>query len=393
MIQEQKYGDWSLGIHQRLSSKRIPFSGSIEVTRRCNNQCLHCYNNLSIGDTKAREKELTVHEYRRIIDEIVDAGCLWLLLTGGEIFIRKDFFDIYSYARHKGLLITLFTNGTLISSEIADQLTQFPPFSIEITIYGRTKATYEAITKIPGSYERCINGINLLMDRNLPLKLKTMAITRNHHEIHELKRFVEEGFGLELKFDAMINPRLDCSQSPLDVRLTPAEVVEMDLLYPERAAEWKRFANQFNNVNIHPDRSNNLYVCGAGNNSFAIDPYGRLSLCVLSSADSYNLRKGSFKEGWTNYLPAERQKKASRQTKCTTCELKSMCGMCPANSELECSDKETPVDYLCQVAHLRAYALDLPKAPHGECEYCEGGSGYAEMMETVKDLRRAGFHT
>ena len=141
-MKDQEYGDWSLGVHQRLSAKRIPISGSIDVTQRCNNQCLHCYNNLSAGDQKASEVELTFDEYRRIIDEIVDAGCLWLLFTGGEIFLRKDFLDIYTYAKRKGLLITLFTNGTLITADIADYLAQLAPFSIEVTLYGRTKDTY-----------------------------------------------------------------------------------------------------------------------------------------------------------------------------------------------------------------------------------------------------------
>jgi radical SAM protein with 4Fe4S-binding SPASM domain len=386
-MEYQEYGDWSLGVHQRVSTKRVPISGSIEVTQRCNNQCLHCYNNLPAGDPRARAEELSLDEYRRIIDELVDAGCLWLLFTGGEIFVRKDFFDIYTYARRKGLLITLFTNGTLITSDIAAQLAQTPPFYIEITIYGATPKTYESITGVPGSYARCIHGINLLMDRSLPLKLKTMAITRNRHEIDDMKRLAQDSLGLEFKFDAMINPRLDCSKSPLDVRLTPADVVKLDLLDPERAAEWKQFAGRFNRAVDHPDRENQLYVCGAGNNSFAIDPYGRLSVCVLSSAHSYNLRNGSFKEGWHNFLAAERRKKTLRQTKCTACSLKSMCGMCPANSELECSDQEAPVDYLCQVAHLRAYALDLPTAPHGDCEYCEGGSRYEQMIRTAKELQ------
>lgn len=386
-MEEQKYGDWSLEVHQRISGKRIPIGGSVEVTQRCNNKCIHCYNNLAAGDTKAKDTELSLEEHYRIIDDITEAGCLWLLFTGGEIFLRNDFLDIYTYAKRKGLLITLFTNGTLITADIADYLAQLPPFSIEVTLYGSTQMTYESITGVPGSYDRCLRGIRLLMDRNLPLKLKTMAITHNKHELKEMERFVEEDFGLEFKFDAMINPRLDCSQSPLDVRLTPAEVVELDLSYPERASEWKRFADRFNNADIHPDRANNLYVCGAGNNFFAIDPYGRLSVCVLSSIDSFDLRHGSFKEGWNTYLAVERQKRASRKTKCTNCGLKSMCGMCPANSELECADAEAPVDFLCQVAHLRAYALDLPIAAHGECQYCPGGSRYEEMIETAGGLK------
>jgi len=387
MIKEQQYADWSLGVHQRLSSKRVPISGTIELTQRCNNQCIYCYNNLSAGNQKAREKELTFDEYRRILDEIADAGCLWLLFTGGEIFIRRDFLEIYTYARQKGFLITLFTNGTLISPEIANQLAQISPFSIEITIYGYTKETYESITEIAGSYERCIHGIKLLMDHQLPLKLKTMAITANRHEIQDMKQFVEEDLGLEFKFDPIINPRLDCSQSPLDVRLTPAEVVELDLRYPDRSSEWKDFADRFTNPAIESRSPTYLYICGAGNQSFALDAYGKLRLCVLSSNDSFDLKKGSFKEGWETYLASERQKKASRITKCTSCRIKSMCGMCPANSELECSDSEAPVDYLCRVAHLRSYALDLPIAPHGACEYCPGGSRYEEMMETAEGLK------
>lgn len=383
----QEYNDWSLEVHQRISSKRIPVSGSIELTQRCNNHCIHCYNNLSVGDRKARQGELSSNEWCGILDELSDAGCLWLLLTGGEIFIRKDFLDIYNYARQKGLLITLFTNGTLITREIADKLTRLPPFSIEITIYGHAQETYESITQTPGSYGQCINGIRLLMDRKLPIKLKTMATTCNHHEIHELKRFVEQDLGLEFRFDAMLNPRRDCSHSPLDVRLTPEEVVELDLKYAERAAEWKHFAERFFKPENENGYQSNLYDCGAGNNSFAIDPYGNLRLCILSSTSVYDLHEGSFMEGWEKHLAAVRRKKALRHTKCTRCRLKSMCGMCPANGELECADKEAPVDFLCQVAHLRAYALDLPVPPHGECEYCEGGRGYAEMIETARGLR------
>ncbi|NIO49814.1 MAG: hypothetical protein GTN73_10330 [Candidatus Aminicenantes bacterium] len=80
------------------------------------------------------------------------------------------------------------------------------------------------------------------MERGLPLKLKTMALTINKHEIWQMKRFVEEELGLEFKFDAMINPRIDCSQSPLNARLTPEEVVALDLLDPKRVTEWRKFA-------------------------------------------------------------------------------------------------------------------------------------------------------
>ncbi len=388
MIQTLEYADWSRAVHRRIANKRVPISGCIEVTQRCNNQCVHCYNNLPAADGHARDRELTLDEHCRIIDEIAAAGCLWLLLTGGEPFVRQDFLEIYGYAKRKGLLLTLFTNGTLITPAIADYLARFPPFAIEITLYGSTRQTYESITGVQGSHERCLNGIRLLMDRKLPLKLKTMVITRNRHEIAAMKRFAEDGLGLEFKFDAMVNPRRDCSQSPLDVRLTPAEVVALDLQDPGRVAEWKCFARQFNKPRLPIQRADNLYLCGGASSSFAIDPYGRLTACVLSSDGAYDLRMGSFRQGWEKHLFSVRQKKITRQTKCTNCQINAMCGMCPANGELECADAEAPVDFLCQVAHLRAYALGLDLAPHGKCEYCQGGRRYEEMMQMVQALKK-----
>jgi radical SAM protein with 4Fe4S-binding SPASM domain len=113
-----------------------------------------------------------------------------------------------------------------------------------------------------------------------------------------------------------------------------------------------------------------LYHCGGGVHTFGIDPYGKLKICELSCGDGYDLREGSFNDGWETYLLKLRKKKITRQTKCIHCEIKAMCGMCPANAELENRDPEEPVDFMCQVAHLRAKALGISVKPHGECEYC-----------------------
>ena len=193
----------------------MPLQVSIEVTRRCPLECLHCYNNLPMGDVEAKQRELSREEHFRMLDELVEMGCFWILYTGGEIFARKDFLEIYTYAKKKGFLITLFTNGTIINEQIADYLAEWPPFAIEITLYGRTRETYEALTAIPGSYDRCLHGIKLLKDRGLPLKLKTVATSVNKHEILAMKHFAEQELGVEFKTDGQINPRIDCSQSPV----------------------------------------------------------------------------------------------------------------------------------------------------------------------------------
>ena len=363
------YADFSLGLHQRLLAHRVPILGTIEVTRRCPSDCVHCYNHLPMGDKEARHRELTFEEHCRILNALAEAGCLWLLFTGGEIFARRDFLDIYTYAKNKGFLITLFTSGISITPKIADYLVEWRPFSIEISLYGMSKETYEKITRTPGSYDKCMRGIHLLRKRGLPLKLKTMAITLNKHEVWEMKQFTEEKLGLEFRFDGLINPCIDWSESPLAVRLSPKEVVELDLRDPKRVKEWKRFAEEFNGPVHPPEHFDGLYNCGGGINSFAIDPYGKLGICVLSRS-GYDLRSGSFQKGWENFIRDLRHRKITRLTKCVKCEIKAMCGMCPCNADLENRDCEEPVDFLCEVAHLRAKALGFSVKPHGECEYC-----------------------
>jgi radical SAM protein with 4Fe4S-binding SPASM domain len=386
-MEVKEYANWTIGVHRRSVVNRVPVGGAIEVTHRCNNKCVHCYNNLPLNHKEARRKELTYEEHCRILDEIAELGCLWLLFTGGEIFARKDFLDIYTYAKQKGLLVTLFTNGTLITSEIADYLMQWRPFNIEITLYGGTRKTYEQVTGVPGSFDRCMRGIRLLVERKLPLKLKTVAIASNKHELWDMKRFVEDELGLEFKFDALINPRCDCSQGPLDVRLSPEEVVKLDLQDPQRVDEWRNLLKRNSNFSNMGKNAKTVWQCGSGLNTFAIDPSGMLRMCILSQNDGYDLGKGNFKEGWEQFLYKLRQKKVSKETKCLSCAIRDMCGSCPANADLECRDEEAPVDFLCQVAHLRAYCFGIPVPSHGDCEYCKGGSRYTEMMRTVNKIR------
>jgi radical SAM protein with 4Fe4S-binding SPASM domain len=361
------------------------------VTNRCPLNCAHCYNNLPMSDFVARARELTTEEHYRLLDELADLGTLWLLFTGGEIFARRDFLDIYTYAKTKGFIITLFTNATMITEAIADYLAQWRPFNIEITLYGATRETYEALTRIPGSYDLCMRGIRLLLARNLPVSLKTVAVSINKHEIPAMRAIAEE-LGVHFKFDAMMNPRIDCSASPLAVRLAPHEIVELDLEDPSRVAEWRRFTKEFEPpVPVETDgEMPPLYDCGGGLNSFAVDPYGDLSICVLSHVDRYNVRDGSMSEGWAEFMPALRERKITRPTKCTTCALKSLCGSCAAMGELENGDAEMPVDFLCHVAHLRAMTFDIPVRAHGACEYCAGGERH-EMVRMTAEALRAGY--
>ena len=380
------YADLSRSIHEHYSGQRAPLEVSIEVTRRCPLECLHCYNNLPMGDMEAKQRELTKEEHFKVLDELVEMGCFWLLYTGGEIFARKDFLEIYTYAKTKGFLITLFTNGTLVTEKIADYLVEWPPFAIEITLYGRTKETYEQLTQIPGSYERCLRGIKLLRERGLPLALKTVATSVNKHEVLAMKKFAEEELGVEFKFEGQINPRIDCSQSPLAVRLLPEEVVALDLQAPKGLSEYRRLAKRDMENPPNLAHGDTVYFCGGGVKAFAINAYGEMGICVISQQETFDVRRSGLKPAWEHSLREVRARKRTRVTKCVECRIQSLCGMCPANGEMENGDRESPVDFLCHIAHLRAAAIGVEVPAHGQCEFCAGGSQHAKVLDSARRI-------
>jgi radical SAM protein with 4Fe4S-binding SPASM domain len=344
--------------------KRIPLSGTIELTHRCNSRCVHCYANKPTGDPSEKERELTYDEICGLLDQLAHLGCLWILFTGGEPLIREDFADIYQYAKQKGFLINLFTNGTRITAAMADLLAEFPPRTIEISLYGATQETYEKMTRCRGSFEACLHGIRLLWERNLPLKLKTVITTVNKHEFHQIAEFVD-ALGLEFRFDAMINARIDHQADVTRFRLSPSEVLELDLADPRRGSEYVSLYNKMAGVERSSDT---LFQCGAGLNSFHVDPHGRLSLCTLMREPSYDLRHGSFQEGWNHFIPSIRQQEIKTKTRCTNCHLISVCDQCPGWAQLENGDPERPVEYLCRVTQLRAKCYGIPLAASPETD-------------------------
>jgi len=366
-VEQRAYAEFSLGVHRRAHARRLPVDAVIELTHRCPLACVHCYNNLPPGDRAAAGRELSTEEHFRLIDEIAEAGALWVLLTGGEVLTRGDFAEIYLHAKRRGLLVILFTNGVLLTPALADLLAEYRPFYTEITLYGSTAETYERVTRVPGSFARCLRGIRLLRERAVPLRLKSMLLTINQHERESMRRLAEEEFGCAFKVDPMIHGRLDGGAEPLRYRLSAERIVAIDREDPARAAEWRRLAARLGGA---AGGERTRYRCGGGTMAFTVDPYGMLRLCSLSAGEGFDVRRGGFRAGWEEWMPCIRGAEITRRTKCTDCSLAPLCGMCPAQGMLAGGDGETPVDFLCRVAHLRARAFGMEIAPHGPCEYC-----------------------
>ncbi len=348
VIPQLGYGEFSDWLHKRVGDQRIPIAGSLEVTMRCNLRCQHCYIPLEQRADRV-EPEMSKAEIQRILDEITDAGCLWLLLTGGDPFLRSDFLDIYLYAKRKGLLLNIFTNGTLITPKIADFLADWRPFGMEITLYGATKETYERVTGIPGSYERCRRGIELLLKRNLPLKLKTMVMTLNQHELGQMQALAAN-YGLNFRFDPILHTALDSSHRPNAFRLSPEEIVAIEKGDPERSRLWP---HRINTALQTPTGDRRVFLCGAGKLGFHIDAIGRLCLCISARDPFYDLRSGTFQEGWEKFIPSVINRQYTSDFECINCNLRTSCPQCAVTATLENGVSDKPTPFLCQIAHLR----------------------------------------
>lgn len=347
-IPELRYSNFSRHFHFKKENERLPLEGGIEVTSHCNLNCRHCY----IKDNSINN-ELSFKECCRIIDELTDAGCLWLTFTGGEPFVRKDFLDIYTYAKKKGLLIVIFTNGTLITPEIADYLKEFKPFYLEISLYGMSRETYKNVTGSADNYDKCMDAISLFMERNVLFRLKSVLIKENKHEIFNMKGFAKK-LGVDFRFDFLINPRIDGGKEPCKTRLTPEEGVSMEMADEEVRREWEK---AFIEENIEQDLDPDLqFSCGAGQNLFNIDSRGNLQICNMVRFINYDLKHGTFKESW-NRFPEILSRKKNGKNKCSTCSLAHLCNICPGWSMMEHGNEEALVEYVCEITHLRAKAI------------------------------------
>jgi radical SAM protein with 4Fe4S-binding SPASM domain len=369
-------------------ARRIPVQGTIEPTFRCNLACVHCYVNEPAGAADVRAREMTTARAKALVDEVVEAGCLSLLLTGGEVLVRPDFPEIYRHAVAAGLRVTVFTNGTMVTEEIADLFDRHRPLAIEITLYGMTAETYDRVTRVPGSFARCLQGIDRLLARGLRVKLKTMALTWNVHEIPAMRAFAREK-GCEFQHDGILNPRVDCGASRTgELRLTPAQVVALDLDDPEQARILKEACDEALSADHSGPGDEHVYSCGAGRNTFTVDPYGSLQLCQLSRRNGYDVKAGTFDQGWNHHLPALRARTWQSNDVCRRCSLISLCASCAGASELEHGDPETIVAHFCEVTHLRTFALSTAVAGHvADATCCLGAGGKAVAAGSPGSVR------
>ena len=271
--------------------ERFPFSCQWEITCRCNLHCVMCYTDCFNRPDSIRQ-ELATADILRIMDELAEAGTLELCLTGGEPLARPDFFQLYEHAIQCGFLVTVFTNGTLITEAHADRFAALRPHCIELSLHGITRETFERVTLGQGSYNRCLLAIGLLLDRQIPLVLKSTAMTLNYQEILAIKQYVASLGRVTYKLGEEMRPELDGNVAPFQYALTEQDLRELNR---QDLDLWRDACRR---ESVEPS------LCRSGMQRFHIDAYGQLQLCSGNRAESYDLRTGSFRRGFFESLPA-----------------------------------------------------------------------------------------
>ena len=347
---------------KKMKNQRNLVSFDLEITARCNNNCRHCYINLPVSDAQAKSKELKLSQIKDIVDQAVDLGALWCLITGGEPLLRKDFFDIYLYLKKKGLLVSVFTNAVLIKDAHIRFFKKYPPRDIEVTVYGINQEIYERVTRKKGSFQKFIRGLNLLLKNGIKVRFKAMAIRSNVTQLKEISDFCRQRTKDYFRFDPFLHLRFDGDKKKNEEikseRLLPSEIVDIEQQDSERFSALEKNCAKLINPEFSYINCNHLFHCGTGNGSFTVSYDGFFRLCSsLWHTDCiYDLKKGRLRDVWHNFVPKVRDMRSNRKEfleKCRICSLVNLCIWCPAHSHLETGYLDTPVDYFCEVAYAR----------------------------------------
>lgn len=330
---------------EKCRTNNIPFAVILELTYRCNLICKHCYTR------KEKRAELTIEKIKDILDQLVECGTFYINYTGGEIFLRSDFFDILSYAKKKGFFQVLLTNGTFINSESINFLKEIKPQGVEISLLGATPQTHDSITGVQGSFRKALEAIRLLRKNNIFVYSKTTLMKSNVHEYKKIKSLAV-GMGAYPRISAGILPRFDGSTEPQT--------------YAINLEDRKRFLNNdildesFNTLIEDGDATSSL-TCKAGRCLACINPYGDVSPCVVLPVKLGNIHDAPFKEIWHNKehdtLNELRNLNESDLEKCMTCREKDICVRCTGAAYLEHKSLCTPSSLACIDAQWKSYLL------------------------------------
>jgi radical SAM protein with 4Fe4S-binding SPASM domain len=329
------------------------YTSTIELTERCNFSCIHCYNRpKDITCTK----DLTLTQLKKLIDGLVEMECLFLVITGGEPLVHKDFRELWEYAYKQGLLITLFTNGLLIDDDLIEFFRKYPPYSVEVTMYGFSDKTYEKITGRKKIFDIVKRNIVKLKKEHFTLYVKAMVMNGNLEDIVKIYQW-NKNRNIEFRYDTHLSPTI-AGDDKTDLMISADEIMGLAKSIDESNEDVNVVLEKASETVRDYHTGDNLYSCGAGRASVYIDSTGGVHPCVYHRTGVGNLLERPLAEILKNDIKeAVSEKIVDKETlECRNCKDAFYCGWCPAieqTASLNLTTRSRWRAKMCRAARIR----------------------------------------
>ena len=295
---------------------RIPLIATIEIISECNFRCIHCYI-----DRDCRKNMLT---YEQVVDfgnQVLAMGCLYVVLTGGEVFLHPDFKRIYTFFAQKGVAVSVFTNGSLVDADTIELFKKFPPRVVEITMYGFNKPTYQQVTKTK-YYDAVKTNVLALKRNGIHVLLKAFVLQENYCDFDAIRTFASSN-SIPFKYDTKIISGRDSIESTH--QLDENAAFELERSDVSTVKKYDDETYQY----ITDWNANDFFRCGAGRSSCWLKSNYKLRACNFLSFLEYDLNEYTVAEAWelfSSYI----HKKLSAESDCYNCAYRKHCSYCPA---------------------------------------------------------------
>jgi AdoMet-dependent heme synthase len=377
---------------RKTVERHLPWNVHIDLTYRCNERCVHCY--LDHED----HGEMTTREVKNVLDQLADAGALFLTFSGGEIFLRPDLFELIAYGRDLNFDVSLKTNALLIDADRARRLRELGIRKIQISIYSAEAEIHDAITKVPGSLERSLRAIRFLQAEGLQVKLACPLMKQNLAAFRQVQALADE-LGVPYMLDLTITPKMDGDESTLALRSSSTELLQVlqDKKLNTRACAPTENASEqafqtggamgsATSSGIESSAYEDI-PCSAGHNSCYISPYGDVSPCVQMPKSAGNLRKEPFKEIWygSSEMRRVRAVRDSQLPLCSTCSIRNYCERCPGLAQMEGGDLLGAYERACELAEMNARLAGV-ESPVSAAHAAKAFEGTLGIMTARRDL-------
>jgi radical SAM protein with 4Fe4S-binding SPASM domain len=313
-------------MNQKALGLGIPLSVHLDITYRCNERCVHCY--LDHDDYG----EMTTAEIEDVLNQLCDAGVFFLTLSGGEVLMRRDFFDIVEHARRLLFNVKMKTNGAMIREPEARRIRELGVEQVQISVYSHRPEIHDAITKLPGSLTRTISAIRFLRSQGLKVVIANVLMASNLFDNAGVISLAKE-LGVSYTLDPTITPKMDGDTSILALRVPGSEL--------KRVFDSQELVGNVEQFRAPPPSPGedimDGFPCSAGHTACYISPYGDVFPCVQFPLPSGNLREQKFTDIWQNspQLKEVRSIRARDLGTCSACAHVGTCTRCPGLAYME----------------------------------------------------------